>query len=77
MLFVKVCVYVSDRLCKGILLRPVCVMLTGTTPAAAAPVAANSAENSSSLMIQLAVYTVQTVWDLSAIRALKIKDLEI
>lgn len=40
--------YVSDLLCMGILLRPVCVMLMGTTPAAcaAAPDAANKAESS-------------------------------
>lgn len=60
MLLVKLCVYVSDRLCIGILLRPVCVMLTGTTPAAAAPVTATSADNPSSLMIQLSAYDLGT-----------------
>lgn len=32
--------YVFDRLVTGTALRPVCDMLTGTTPAASAPVAA-------------------------------------
>lgn len=59
MLLVMVCVYVLARLSIGILLRPVCAMRIGTTPAtdAAAPVAvahaATSADKCPLLMLKI------------------------
>lgn len=55
MLLVTICVYVSDRLKMGPILRPLCDILMGMTPVAAIPVAdtAANAENCATFMLEM------------------------